>query len=99
MKLSESLLKEIIKEELRKLLFEYEEIIVRRGEKLFVVNDEGDARPYRGFGYEYLKDGESAPYEGGGGSGFGGRGSYDPYSGGYYNPNSGRFTKGRKRYY
>ncbi len=85
------MLRKIIAEEVRMLL-EYEESIVRRGEKLYLINDEGE-REYLGSvssypEYSHLADGESAPYTGGS------RGSYEPSGGSRYKGQSSYYRRG-----
>jgi hypothetical protein len=103
MRLTENALKEIIKEELKKLL-EYEEILVRRGKKVFIRNDEGaenfirwasedDEHNLEDLGPRDPQDEYQYDDDEGGGEDYG-RGSYDPIGGGYYNPNTGRYTRG-----
>lgn len=92
MKLTESQLRKIIREEISKnVLLEYERAIVRIKGKTYIVDDEGnqtylDSNPES---HGLMEDGESEPYEGGG---YGGdrsygygrsRSSYGSYGGGY----------------
>lgn len=73
MKITASQLRRIIKEEVSKLMLEYEQSIVRRGSNLYLVDDEGNEEPYGsvlGSGYEHLDDGDAEPYEAGGGRGY-----------------------------
>lgn len=66
-------LRKIIAEEVRTLL-EYEEAVIRKGDKLYIYNDEGE-REFFGMvydhpEYEHLSDaGGGEPWEGYGGSG------------------------------
>jgi len=79
MKIAISQLRKIISEELSKLILEYESSIVRRGEELYVVDDDGNEEYYGdvdGSDYEHLRDGEAEPYQTG--TGYGGG-----YGGGY----------------
>jgi hypothetical protein len=82
MKITKRQLKRIIREEVnRQVLLEYELAIVRRGEDLYLVNDEGDEE-YYGDAEDMpeLEDGEAVPHEGG----YPNRSSYGRgYGGGY----------------
>ena len=77
MKITSAQLRQLIKEEVQKVLLEYEQSVFRRGDDLFVVDDEGNEDYYDsaiGSEFEYLEDGESAPLERGsygGGGGYG----------------------------
>ena len=85
MKITVSQLRKIIKEEVSKMLLEYEQSIVRRGNELYLVDDDGNEdylEPVIGSDHEHLRDGEAEPYSTGTG-GYGGS-----YGGGY----------GRRRY-
>jgi hypothetical protein len=84
MKITASQLRTIIKEEVSKILLEHEHAIERRGDELYIVDDEGNERFYddvAGSNYEFLEDGERVPYEGGRSYGGYGRGGYS--RGGY----------------
>lgn len=66
MKLTSSQLRQIIKEEVSKILLEHEQSIIRRGDELYLVDDEGNEDFYdmvSGSDYEWLEDGEGAPLE------------------------------------
>jgi hypothetical protein len=61
-KLTVSQLRRIIKEETSKILLEYEQVIVRRGGELYVMDDDGNEDYYdqvAGSDYEWLADGET----------------------------------------
>lgn len=62
MKLTTTQLRKIIKEELSKLLVEYEQVIVRRGNELYIMDDDGNEDYFddvAGSDYEWLEDGET----------------------------------------
>lgn len=68
MKITVKQLRSIIKEEVQKVLLEYEQMIVRRGDDLFVTDDEGNESWYsevEDSDYENLRDGETAELSGG----------------------------------
>lgn len=75
-------LRKIISEEVSKLILEYESSIVRKGDDLYIVDDDGNEEYYGdvdGSDYEHLRNGESEPYQVGtgyGGGYSGGRSSY-----------------------
>lgn len=100
MKIRLSQLRSIIKEEVGNILLEYEQSVFRRGDKLFIVDDEGNEEylePVAGSDYEHLRDGESAVYMTGTRSKYGGGGGYS--SGGSYGRRSkGFYGFGRRRY-
>lgn len=88
MKIKLSQLRRIIKEEVGNMLSESEQAIIRRGDELFLRDDEGNEEyysPVKHSDYEYLKDGQAAPFE--------------TSSGGYgYDPGSGYETRRGGRY-
>lgn len=91
MRIRLSQLRRIIKEEVTKLVTESESSIVRRGDTLFIVDDEGNREEYgpvEGSDYEYLMDGEGAPLERGAGGG-----SYNAY--GYSGAGASRSSRRR----
>lgn len=72
-------LRALIKEEVSKLLLEYEQSVIRKGDKLFVVDDEGNEEFYdevEGSDYEWLQDGQGAPLERGSSFSSRGEGGY-----------------------
>lgn len=93
MKITAGQLRKIISEEVSKLILEYESSIVRKGDELYVVDDDGNEEYYgdvEGSDYEHLRNGESEPYQVGTGYGSGG------YHGGY---SGGRSRYGGRRRY
>ena len=77
-------LREFIREEISKTLTESEQILIRKGDKLYISDDEGN-RSLLGSVTDYpqyasMADGETAEYYGGagggGGYGYGGYGGY-----------------------
>lgn len=73
MKITVNQLKRIIKEEAQRVLLEYEHTIVRRGDDLYISDDEGNETWYEeieGSDYEYLDDGETAEIKTGPNSSF-----------------------------
>jgi len=92
-RLTETKLRQIIREEAQRLL-EYEQILFRKNGKTYLGDDEGndeyfDSDPES---HGLYKDGDSVPYEGGGRRGGYGGG----YGGGY--SSYGRSRYGRRRY-
>jgi len=92
-RLTENRLRQIIREEAKRLL-EYEEILFRKNGKTYKGNDEGESDYYDDDpeSHGLYNDGDSVPYEGGRGS----YGGYGGYSGGY--SRYGRSSYGRRRY-
>lgn len=63
MKLTVTQLRRIIKEETQRVLLEYEQVIIRRGDDLYIRDDEGNEdyySPVEGSDYEHLRNGESS---------------------------------------
>lgn len=93
MRITESHLRKIIREEAQRLL-EYEQILFRKKGKTYLGNDEGESEYYDDDpeSHGLYNDGDSVPYEGGGY----GRGAYDRGGpgGSYYRKSS----YGRRRY-
>jgi len=93
MRITESQLRRIVREEAQRLL-EYEQILFRKNGKTYLGNDEGEEEYFDSDpdGHGLYKDGDSVPYEGGGSS----RGAYDRGGpgGSYYR----RGGYGRRRY-
>jgi hypothetical protein len=84
MKLTVTQLRRIIKEETQRVLLEYEQVIVRRGEDLYIRDDEGNEdyySPVEGSDYEHLRDGEASEAQVGTVAGWGAprRGGRDKY--------------------
>lgn len=105
MKIRLSQLRSLIKEEVSKVLLEYEQSVFRRGDKLFIVDDEGNEEflePVAGSNYEHLRDGESAVYKTGTGSSYRGGSSGSSYGRGgkgfYGFPGRSSRYPGRRRY-
>ena len=94
MRITESQLRKIVREEAKRLL-EYEQILFRKNGKTYLGNDEGEDEYFDSDpeSHGLYRDGDSVPYEGGGG---GGRGAYDRGGpgGSYYRKSS----YGRRRY-
>ena len=92
MRITESQLRKIVREEAKRLL-EYEQILFRKNGKTYLGNDEGEDEYFDSDpeSHGLYRDGDSVPYEGGGG-----RGAYDRGGGGgsYYRKSS----YGRRRY-
>ena len=88
MRITESQLRRIVREEAKRLL-EYEQILFRKNGKTYLGNDEGEDEYFDSDpeSHGLYKDGESVPYEGGRRSGYGGG-----YGGGY------RSSYGRSSY-
>lgn len=62
MKIKLSQLRSIINEEVGRLLLEYEQVILRRGDDLYIVDDDGNEDYFgevMGSDYEWLEDGET----------------------------------------
>ena len=92
MRIKESKLRQIIREEAQRLL-EYEQILFRKNGKTYLGNDEGEDEYYDSDpeAHGLYRDGDSVPYEGGSR-----RGAYDRGGpGGSYYRKSGY---GRRRY-
>ena len=66
MKITQRQLRRIIREEVnRQVLLEYEQAIVRRGDDLYLVDDEGNEEHYGDAeDMPELEDGEGVPHEG-----------------------------------
>jgi hypothetical protein len=68
MKISGKNLKKLIKEAVSLLLKEYEQAITRDGDKLFLIDDDGNEEYFGDIysmpEYEHLEDGDSVPFEG-----------------------------------
>jgi hypothetical protein len=92
MALTESKLRQIIREEAQRLL-EYEQILFRKNGKTYLGNDEGDDEYFDSDpeSHGLYRDGDSVPYEGGGRSG--GYGD-DDYGGGGYGGGYSRYGRG-----
>jgi len=74
MKINELQLRKMIKLLVKEsLLLEYEQIILRKGDRLFIVDDEGNSKYYDDWSeygdYAHLKPGESEVYQSGGDQG------------------------------
>jgi len=93
MRITESQLRRIVREEAQRLL-EYEQILFRKNGKTYLGNDEGEDEYFDSDpeSHGLYKDGESVPYEGGGR-----RGGYGG-GGGYGGSRYGRSSYGRRRY-
>lgn len=91
MRITESQLRKIVREEAQRLL-EYEQILFRKNGKTYLGNDEGEEEYFDSDpeSHGLYKDGESIPYEGGGRSG--------GYGSGYGRSSYGRSSYGRRRY-
>lgn len=96
-RLTETKLRQIIREEAKRLL-EYEQILFRRKGKTYLGNDEGEEEYFDSDpeSHGLYKDGDTVPYEGGG------RGGYksDPYGDAHYASHYGGYRSGygRRRY-
>ena len=76
MKITRTQLRRIIKEEMSKLVLESEKSIMRRGDTLYLIDDEGNESDYGsviGSRYEHMSDGDIATLTPP-------RGELDPYS-------------------
>lgn len=93
MRITESQLRKIVREEAQRLL-EYEQVLFRKNGKTYLGNDEGEDEYFDSDpeSHGLYKDGDAVPYEGGGRSGGYGGG----YGGGY--SRYGRSSYGRRRY-
>lgn len=91
MRITESQLRKIVREEAQRLL-EYEQILFRKNGKTYLGNDEGEEEYFDSDpeSHGLYKDGEAIPYEGGGRSG--------GYGSGYGRSSYGRSSYGRRRY-
>lgn len=97
MKVTVGQLRKIISEEVSRLLVEYEQSIIRDGDSLYIVDDEGNREFYdkvAGSKYSYLEDGQGVPYETYSQSRGPRRTNYDRY---YGREDSGNYYGGSRR--
>lgn len=86
MRITESQLRKIVREEAKRLL-EYEQVLFRKNGKTYLGNDEGEDEYFDSDpeSHGLYKDGDAVPYEGGGRSG-----GYGGYGGSYRGSSYGR---------